>query len=113
MSSRVSRLTAYLASEADAEAKNGHARTARDLRALVRFLQTVPAAMTRASNVPEWGNHENERTGQPNGLGTVAATYACWIEDAGVEHDGAEQLAKMADHLAPMLDALDTLHFRG
>lgn len=109
---RVERLGAFLTQQAEAEAASGHDREARDLRALVRFLQTVPAAMRRAANVPEWDNHLTD-AGNPRELGRVAATYAAWVEDAGIEHDGACQLAAMAETLAPMLDALDRLHFRG
>jgi hypothetical protein len=110
---RIHRLLAYVEQAAMSEAKNGQDRTANDLRALARFLETVPTALQAAADVPEWGNHENERTGKPNGLGTVAATYGLWIDDAGIEHDGASQLAKMAEALEPMLNTLDSLHFRG
>lgn len=112
---RVKRLCAFLTQQAEAEAASGHDRNARDLRALVRCLETVPAAMTRASNVPEWDNHLTDK-GEPRELGRVAATYAAWIEEGdepACEHDGACQLAAMAEALAPMLDALDRLHFRG
>ena len=112
---RVKRLCAFLTQQAEAEAASGHDRNARDLRALVRFLETVPAAMTRASNVPEWDNHLTD-AGEPRELGRVAATYAAWIEESdepACEHDGACQLAAMAETLAPMLDALDRLYFRG
>lgn len=110
--SRAVRLCLFLTQQADSEDLAGNDREARDLRALVRFLKTVPEAMRRAAAVPQWDNHLTD-AGKPRDLGRVAATYAAWIEDAEVEHDGACQLAEMAEALAPMLDALDRLHFRG
>jgi hypothetical protein len=110
-SSRIQRLISYVEMMEAEESKSGLRQVSADLKALLKVLKTIEPAMQSAGNVPEWGNHEDERTGKPYPLGTVANTYALWIEDEGLEHDGACQLAEMAQALAPMINALDKLTF--
>ena len=112
---RIQRLVSYLVMMEAEERKSGYRRLSADLKALAKALHAIEPAMQSAAGVPEWGNHEDERTGKPLQLGTVASTYADWIEEGvepASEHDGACQLAEMAKALRPALNALDALTFR-
>jgi len=114
---RTERLKAFLTlalADVRNDHNNGHAVvTAADLKALLAVVVAAETEMPRVGNVPEWHNHENERTGKPNLLGDVASTYALWVEDAEVDHDGACQLAEMATHMRVTINALDRLVFIG
>ena len=85
-----------------------------DLRALLAMLALAASEMPAAAQVPEYDNHSDD-DGKPYGLGTIAWTYAAWIEEGGAEpvseHDGACQLAEIAAALRGTLDALDSLAF--
>lgn len=111
---RTARLIAFLEANVTAtnESGNSHVRVA-DLTALLAVVKAAAKEMPAASNIPEWDNHTNEETGRTNPMGDVAATYACWIEDAAVDHDGAEQLAKVAEATRLTFNALDRLCFAG
>jgi hypothetical protein len=117
---RTERLKAFLTqaiAEVRPDRNNGHAIvTEADLKALLALVIVAETEMPRVGNVPEWHNHENERTGKPNLLGDVACTYAGWIEEGeepACEHDGACQLAEMARHMRVTINALDRLVFVG
>ena len=108
---RLARLIGFLDQQATEEGKSGFARNERDLRALVRFLRTVEREMPAALSVPEWGNHLDDN-GKPYGLGTTSACYAAWVEEGeepAQEHDGACQLAEIAQALRGTLNELDRL----
>ena len=107
---RTERLKAFLSRERDLATDK---RLKGDLNALLALVIVAEAEMPLVGNVPEWHNHENERTGKPNLLGDVASTYALWVEDAEVDHDGACQLAEMATHMRTTINALDRLVFSG
>jgi len=112
--SRLQRLVSYVEMMQEQESKAGFRKLSADLKALAVALKAIEPAMQSAAGVPEWGNHEDERTGKPLQLGTVASTYADWIEEGeepACEHDGACQLAEMAKALRPALNALDKLVF--
>lgn len=107
---RTERLKAFLARERDLATDK---RLKADINALLALVIVAETEMPRVGNVPEWDNHTNERTGKPNLLGDVASTYALWVEDAEVDHDGACQLAEMATHMRVTINALDRLVFSG
>lgn len=111
---RTARLIAFLEANITATNESGNAlvRVA-DLTALLAVVKAAAEEMPAAGTVPEWDNHSDLRTGKPNLLGDVAATYALWVEDAEVDHDGACQLAEMADCTRKTFNALDRLVFAG
>jgi hypothetical protein len=113
LATRTARLIAFLEANVTATNESGNAlvRVA-DLTALLAVVKAAAKEMPAASNVPEWDNHTSE-AGKPNAMGDVAATYACWIEDADVDHDGACQLAKVAEATRGTFNALDRLCFAG
>ena len=94
---------------------NPASATAADLAALVAVLEAAAVEVPRACNVPEYDNHSDDE-GNPGRLGGIACTYAAWIAEAdepASEHDGACQLAEVAEALGRTLDALDALAFDG
>lgn len=94
---------------------NPSSADAADLAALVAVLEAAAVDVPRACNVPEYDNHSDD-DGNPGRLGGIACTYAAWIAEAdepACEHDGACQLAEVAEALGSTLDALDALAFDG
>lgn len=92
--------------------ETNHERRA-DWQALDSLLAAADRDLPRAALVPEWDNHSTE-DGQFNTLGEVACTYAAWIAEGNEvvsEHDGACQLAELAEALRDTLDALDALAY--
>lgn len=110
---RTARLVAFLEANITAtnEAGNSLVRVA-DLTALLAVVKAAASEMPAASNVPEWHNHEDEN-GKPDLMGDVANRYALWVEDEGVENDGATQLAELATCTRRTFNALDRLCFKG
>ena len=79
------------------------------------MLNAAAVELPRACNVPEYDNHSDD-DGNPGRLGGIACTYAAWIAEAdepACEHDGACQLAEVAEALGRTLDALDALAYDG
>jgi hypothetical protein len=92
---------------------NPSSATAADLAALVAVLEAADADLPSAADVPEWDNWTDEE-GNLYPLGSVAHNYAEWsreTDEPASEHDGACQLADMADALTDTLNALDALAF--
>jgi hypothetical protein len=91
------------------EAKNtGNKELSRDLKSLLKLLKVAEIEVPKACHVPEWDNHL-EDNGSPKLLGDVASTYHLWVEDAGIEHDGACQVAELASELRETINELDKI----
>jgi hypothetical protein len=90
------------------EKQSGFNELARDLNALLKLLKVAQKEVPIACHVPEWDNHLDDN-GEPKLLGDVASTYHLWVEDAGIEHDGACQVAELADSLRLTINELDKI----
>lgn len=101
---RLARLITFL----EHAASVAPARHKADVNALLAVLNAAANEVPSACTVPEWDNHLDD-DGEPVGLGDACATYAEWVEDAGVEHDGACQVASVAANLRETLNGLDRL----
>jgi hypothetical protein len=106
---RLARLIAFVEANHAATKESGNALvSAADLKALLGLLKAAAKEVPAAVTVPEWDNHLDDN-GEPVGLGDACATYAAWVEDAEVDHDGACQVASVAESLRLTLNALDRI----
>jgi hypothetical protein len=105
---RLTRLINLIETMGEDRKANGDIKTYRDLKALLSLLKNADKEVIVACCVPEWHNHQDDN-GKLCLLGDVACTYQSWVEDAGVEHDGACQVAELASHLRNTINDLDKL----
>ena len=108
---RIERLISYIDMMHKEESGSGHRQLSADLKALSKALRATKKGLEEASTIPEWGNHQDIRTGEDLPLGTVANAYAIGLEDNNCEDADALQLAEMAKALAPAINALTKLTF--